>query len=196
MRENLENMTPSGSLVKDQNRGLSDHDKRQAYWLMTFVPVTAVVSPSLHLLLRFSSSLPHPPHLLLSTALRTLAQGWSFLTLSSSFLLYMLCLYCCRHSSCCCHLLWAAVQTERKAHQRLPLLTEATKIKDWIYPQSPSHTWMHRDWNRKDTIKKLYIRWGAKKRNLICDGKNLLNLNFYMNSKVIDWTGGSGVSGF
>lgn len=64
-------MTPSGSLVKVQTRGLSDHDERQAYWLRYFlcvfascswtdVPVTPVASPSLPC---FSSSLPHPPNL-------------------------------------------------------------------------------------------------------------------------------------
>lgn len=131
---------------------------------MTFVPVALVVSPSLRLLLCFSSSLPHPPHLLLSKCTTYSAQRWSSLTLSSSFLLYMLCLCCCRHSSHCCHLLWAPVQTKRKAHQRLPLLLEATRIKDWIYLQSPSNTWMHQDWNRKGTVKKLYNWWGVTER--------------------------------
>lgn len=50
---------------------------------------------------------------------------------------------CYLHSSSCCHLLWAAVQTKRKRDQRLPLLSKATKIKGWIYKQTLSLTHTH-----------------------------------------------------
>lgn len=87
----------------------------------------------------------------------------SFLTLSSSLPLSQLCLHHYLHSSSCCHLLWAAVQTKRKGDQRLPLLSKATKIKEWIYQQSLPLTCgctMHTDW--KNPIKHLYRNSGSQ----------------------------------
>lgn len=100
-------------------------------------PITLILTSTQNLLLCFCpfssvSSLSFPPPPLFNLALFSFFLPCS--TRSSSACV------CYLHSSSCCHLPWAAVQTKRKRDQRLALLSKATKIKGWIYKQTFTHT--------------------------------------------------------